>query len=285
VAVLSHGYGARRSRPRRVRDGDSPRDVGDEAVELERWLRSAGVDVFTGRPRTVALALAAAGADVVILDGVLASARCALTASLLALDAERPWGVGSCPPVGNLRAAPEVLLSAATDVAWLGSPGGADVTVDPGVELAGRPVHPLPSTLVITRFGREVALGDASSGQRLGVVLGVARPERVLAGLARGGVRPVDTVLLADHASAEAFRRRERGLGAAGVEAWLTTSKCATKLGDSFGGAPLLVMRRCVEVPSALVDALLGRVVAAVGGRACLSAEERAMVPPCSAIA
>ena len=261
--VVGHGYRARVPCARAVHRGDSARTVGDDAAWLADELRGAGVSVFVG-DRGAALRLAAANATVVIVDGLLQARPRRLSLSLLAVDATDPWGAGACPPAGDLRAAPEALLAAADAV----------VAVHPGIvversdalhdasswvgmapaELARltacRPVFAVGARLgaTLVEGGRALSLASLA-GTRVGVVLAIARPERVLRCLSASGIHPVATRLFADHA-----RPRARGLGLRdAVDVWLTTPKCATKLGAHFEGANVVVLRRELSLPDGLL--------------------------------
>jgi tetraacyldisaccharide-1-P 4'-kinase len=90
-----------------------------------------------------------------------------------------------------------------------------------------------------------------------GVVLGVARPTRVLASLAAHGLQPAATLLLEDHAPAAAFQRHAR-ISMQSIVHWVTSAKCATKLGPTFRGAPLAVLDHRVELPENLVGRARG---------------------------
>jgi tetraacyldisaccharide 4'-kinase len=284
VAVIGHGYGASNSMTRVVSPLATVAEDGDEAVEVARALRSRSVPVVVGRPRCAAVALAARGADTLVLDGVLQTRPSACAASLLALEAWEPWGSGACPPVGNLRASPEKLIRAASAVLWLTPPGASPGRLDGRSTLEGfdRPLHVVPSDVLLFGGGFSGApLADLGRGS-VGVILGVARPERISRALAHAGVGTEVVVRLSDHASAQTFQRHERQLRGAKVDLWVTTSKCATKLGDRFAGRPVVALRRRFRLPAALLDGLLSTPPAADGRGACLSARGRAMVRPCS---
>src|SRR5206468_557777 len=116
VAVVAHGYGARVAEARRVRAADDVRAVGDDAAWVARDLDPCDVPVYVG-PRAHAVALAARERRHVVVDGLLQASPRRLFASLLAVDADSPWGAGACPPAGDLRAPVATLLAAADAVA------------------------------------------------------------------------------------------------------------------------------------------------------------------------
>lgn len=105
----------------------------------------------------------------------------------------------------------------------------------------------------VSAAGETVAL-DTLAGLRLGLLLAVARPERIVSALAHAGVRPEVTLRLADHAvpSASALARAGRGL-----DAWLTTARCATKLPAAIRGKRVLALDHRLDV-AALVARLAG---------------------------
>jgi len=145
-----------------------------------------------------------------------------------------PWGNGRCPPAGDLRA-PRDALGAAADV---------QVTV------AGR-VHR------VNGFdGSEAPLYDFA-GTVFGLVLTIARPDRVVRTLASRGLRPAAVIAFADHAHPTAAELERAARKGPPVEAWLTTPKCAVKLPPVIGGSPVFVLDHRVEVPDALVDWML----------------------------
>jgi tetraacyldisaccharide 4'-kinase len=272
VAVVAHGYGARRrvafSKPgeaRRVSPSDRPDDVGDDALLLAMALGERGaaadssfcrsgrfapgrnaVDVFTGARRCDVLALAATCSPLVLVDGLLQTTPERLALSILVVDAHEPWSLGSCPPRGDLRASARALEAA------------ADVVVsvfDAAVETPRDDDSPwrLESRIAGASNGAGRTLTLASLREmRLGLVLAVARPGRIVRSLRARGIEPVETRLFSDHAVPHPAGSRGRR-----VDAWLTSSKCATKLGETYDGAPLFVVDHRLEVPARVVDAVL----------------------------
>jgi hypothetical protein len=78
------------------------------------------------------------------------------------------------------------------------------------------------------------------------LLLAVARPARIVAAVERAGIRLEATMLLGDHVTpgTAALGRAAR----AGVEAWLTTARCATRLPEAIGGRPVLALDHRVDV-------------------------------------
>lgn len=246
VCVVGHGYGTVVASARVATAVDTAASIGDDAVWLARELSPAGVPVVVGR-RDEALALAAEQGAVVIVDGLLQARPQRLALSLLVVDAVRPWGSDACPPAGDRRASKSSLLAAADAVVAVHDRASQPELRD--VDVNGRlPVFQVAADVSAhLHDGRPVAL-DALRGARVGAVLAVARPHRFLDSLAARGIRPVATRLFADHATPEDGGRREHA-----VDIWLTTPKCATKLGGAYSGAPLAVVRQSFVLPDALL--------------------------------
>jgi tetraacyldisaccharide 4'-kinase len=202
------------------------------------------------------------GAEVAVVDGLLQASPVRVADAVLVLDAGAPWGSGRCPPLGDLRA-PEEALRAAADVTALvvdgaadgGAGGGGDASARAGA--AGEGAIRLRSWIEggIEASGRRVDVASLR-GMRVGLVVGIARPERVVAALARRGIEPSAVVALGDHASFAGVRGGD--LGGASVDAWLTTSRCATKLPAAVSGAPVVALDHRIDALP-LCAALLAR--------------------------
>ena len=244
VAVVVHGYASRVRGAREADERDAARVIGDDAAWLARELVPAGVPVFVG-DRNRALALAAARASVVVVDGLLQAHPDRLALSLLAVDAAAPWGADACPPAGDLRARREALLDA-TDAVVAVSP-----EEPPRFVIPGRPWFAVRTELVASAAmtGEEVEL-DAVKRIRVGVVLSIARPDRFVRSLAARGIEPSATRLFADHSVPREAHPR---CGTPAVDVWLTTPKCATKLGEHYEGAPVVVVRQRITLPDGLL--------------------------------
>ncbi len=107
VAILSRGYGGRRTEVTCLSDGErlyhKPPEVGDEAYELARSL--PGVLVYTG-PCRYAAGMAAwwdHRPDVFLLDDGFQHFQLARDLDLVLLDADRPFGNRRLLPAGPLR--------------------------------------------------------------------------------------------------------------------------------------------------------------------------------------
>jgi tetraacyldisaccharide 4'-kinase len=257
VAVVAHGYGARAKAARRVRISDDVRDVGDDALCLEEALRHVDVPIFVGR-RDDALALAAAESRVVIVDGLLQAAPRRLDWSILVADAKAPWGAGWCPPAGDLRASRAALLSATDDIALVVD-SSSTPEVDPEEALStNRSFFRMESRLETARGpAAEVIPLTALRASRVGLLAAIARPDRVVAALAARGVLPSEVRLFRDHARLPERSSYRRG---SGVDVWVTTKKCWTKLCDRYEGSPVFRLEHELGLPPELVQRAENRV-------------------------
>jgi tetraacyldisaccharide 4'-kinase len=241
VALVGHAYRARPGRARVVRPDDGVAEVGDDALFAARRLARSDIDVVVGPSRQAAATLAAERAGWLVFDGLLQARPERLARSILLLDGARGWGNGHCPPAGDLRAPPHALLHA------------ADVAIAVGEELenADAVSHLDRATYA---DGRAVPLSDLR-GAAVGLVLAIARPDRVIAGLARRGLRPVATLTFPDHhrpTPIELARATARTTHR--IDAWLTTGKCATKLPPALAGAPILALEHALRLSDRLID-------------------------------
>jgi tetraacyldisaccharide 4'-kinase len=245
VAVVAHGYRSRARASREVRLDDDVRAVGDDALALRRELRDLRAPVFVGRRRGDSARAAANRAEWIVVDGLLQTRPERLFSSLLVLDGDQPFGAAHCPPRGDLRASLRA-LGAACDLVLAGPGSATELEVRAALE-RDVPVlrYAVESHGARTPDGRRVSFAELAA-TRLGVVLAVARPERMLGWLRTRGVSPERVVVAADHEVPRAPRREHP------PRAWLTTAKCATKLGDRFAGAPVWVLERKLVLPAEL---------------------------------
>jgi tetraacyldisaccharide 4'-kinase len=250
VAVVATGYRTNLRSARRVTPSDPASLVGDEAALLARALASHGVAVVVGPDRAEAVALAARLAPQVLVDGLLQSRPIRLDLSILVVDAAEPWGSDACPPSGDRRARRETLLSACDLVLCVQGPTRPSAELETG----GVPVLRASSEIsgALDPEGRHVPVRELAS-LSLGAVLAIARPTRLLRDLELLGVRPSPVRLAADHTRPAPSRRPAR------VDAWLTTAKCATKLGPKFEGSPLWTLCHRVQLPAAVLAVASGQ--------------------------
>ncbi len=244
AAFVGHAYRARPGRCRIVAMDDPLDEVGDEAIVAARALAGAGVPVVVGPTRAAAVTHASSLADVLVVDGVLQTAPRA-SLSLLAVDELHPWGhAEAVPPCGDLRAPIGALLVAADLTVTVG-----DDSMDARRVSRGAWV------------GQELLTWDALAGLRLGLVVSLARPERLLASLARRGLTPSVVVRARDHG-----RAPPSALRVPSVDLWITSPKCAlharAALDASRPGSPappLAVLDHTVALGSRL-SALLSAI-------------------------
>jgi tetraacyldisaccharide 4'-kinase len=237
VALVGHAYRARPIEPRVVQPDDPVSLVGDDALACARLLASTSARVVVAPSADRAMDHAASlGCRALVVDGLLQAAPRRVDRAILALDGLSPWGSGACPPAGDLRAPPAALLAAADLVAALVPEG---VALDPGLARLGALRVESRVDTAIDPSGARVPLASLTSS-RVGLLVAIARPDRVARSLSAAGVVPEVTLALADHA-AVAPRDLDRA-ARAGVAAWLTTARCATKLPPRIGDAPVLVL-------------------------------------------
>jgi tetraacyldisaccharide 4'-kinase len=289
VALIGHAYRGSLRAPRVVGLDDRVDDVGDDALVAARLLAPDGIPVVVAPSRAGSLEHAArAGATILVVDGLLQAAPVPVTDAVLVLDGEEPWGGGACPPIGDLRAPPRILLEAADHLAVLGRAGGdhhrgpefhAEQRSGPlatferslgGIDGCGDRGALLRRAVVVESGveGAADAWGErwtlaALARQRVGVLLAIARPHRIERVLAAAGILPTASLRLGDHAL---FTRRDLERAARSpVDVWLTTARCAVKLPARVGGAPVLALEHRVDV-----RALVSRLAAAgpPGGQA-----------------
>jgi tetraacyldisaccharide 4'-kinase len=246
VALVGHAYRAKPGSARGVAPADEVRLVGDEALLAARILGPLGIDVVVADSRRAALDFAARRAEWLVADGLLQARPHRIARSMLVVDEISPWGSGRCPPAGDLRA-PRPALLAATD---------ALVVVADEVTSSSRAKSSIHGA--IDPSGATVALSELG-GAPFGLLLAIARPDRVVRSLARRGLRAAATIELADHAAPTLSELEQAASRTERVEAWLTTQKCAVKLPHRIGRAPILALDHRIELPKALVDWALSK--------------------------
>ena len=104
-----------------------------------------------------------------------------------------------------------------------------------------------------------MALADLRQ-MRTGLLVGLARAERITWALARRGIAPSTTVRWADHGflGTGAIRGAERLTKAHRIDVWLTTAKCRTRLPPNIGRAAVLVLEQTLSIDTQMLQALLG---------------------------
>ncbi|MBW2272831.1 MAG: tetraacyldisaccharide 4'-kinase [Deltaproteobacteria bacterium] len=271
VVIATRGYGrARREAVTVVSDGrtlrsDPPR-AGDEALVLAA--HAPGVPVLVGRDRGIVglRAIAAFGAQVLVLDDGLQHHRLARDGELLVLDGALGLGNRRLLPRGPLRE-PVGVASRAGAICIVDGPlPEADARLldacapgAPRFEARRRPAFLRPLA------GGATVPPELLDGMEVGMLSAIARPDgfrRTLEGL---GARVVAERRFRDH-----HRYRSRDLAGLRRQTaiWVTTEKDAVKLLPSWTrGADLRVLgiELAVEGAARLVDWLESRLVAGGG--------------------
>jgi tetraacyldisaccharide 4'-kinase len=273
VAFVGHGYRAQTARARVVRADDDVDEVGDEAIVAARALAGIAHVVVAPR-RQEALSHATTFADIVVLDGVLQTAPARATLSLLALDAESPWGAGEVVPCGDLRAPKGALLAACDHAVLLRD------------EASPAPNEPSPSLSAHVRARGAFILDELVPWQtlaplRLGLFLALARPGRLLGSLARRGVFPHRIVQVPDHGVASGAHRPLSLRSLPPVDLWLASPKCALHLARAK--IPHAILEHDVELGAELLERLRRRSPPVFALPAIAAVRSPAAAPPTSA--
>ncbi len=207
-AIVSRGYGGRRSVDPLVVSGDSGADLGvtaasagDEPVMLGRCLPGVPVIVARRRSEGAALAIARFGAGCVLLDDGFQHLSLHRDLDVVLLDERHPLGTGRLLPAGVLREPPAALERA--DAIVLSGEGG-----DPAKTRERLAAHVRPGTpyfgfrtepTLILRDGVEPQPAGSIAGRRVVAFAGIARPERLRASLEALGARVVEFLPFPDH--------------------------------------------------------------------------------------
>ena len=255
VALLSRGVGGRRSREVNVvSDGErllaTPADVGDEPCLLAA--SAPGVPVLAG-VRRVALglrAIAAFGAELLVLDDGFQHHALARDLDLVCLDARLGLGNGHVLPRGPLRE-PVRALARADALVWTRASAH-----DPPPPGRARLPAALPQfrVAIVKRGLRPIAGGERAPlerlrGARVGLLAAIARPDRLALDLGELGAEISARRVFADH---HRYARADlAGLDPALL--WVTTAKDAIKIPPSWvSPAELVVLDEDVEREASL---------------------------------
>lgn len=259
VVLASRGHGRRGREPVVVvSDGRFVRGSIESSGDEPLWLaaRAAGVPVLVGRDRGLVglRALSGFGADVLLLDDGFQHHRLARDVELVCFDGGFGLGNGHLLPRGPLREPLRVLNRAHAIVI-------VDGPLAPEDEARIRAAAPAavhvesrrrPASLRPLSGGASIS-PQALHGQAIGLLTGIARPQRVQRTLEDLGARVVALRLFPDH---HRYRPRDLAGLAAQTPLWVTTEKDAVKLVPSWAGrADLRVLAEELEVEEG--DALL----------------------------
>lgn len=268
VVLVGHAYRADPRRARFVRPGDALGQVGDEALLAARALEPTGARVVVAPSRQQAIALGVRGADVLVLDGVAQLAPSAAALALLALDAADPWGGRpAAPPIGRLRAPRSTLLAACDAVVPVGdaeevrSAVPFDSVASVGASVGPRPMWPVRvEAQGAWANGGTLLTWETLRALRVGLLVALARPERVVRGLERKGVFPRLIVRARDHGpfGARARRSAERPIAAGAIDLWLATPKCVLHAAWGLPGLPVAVLDHSIHLHPSLRSRLRG---------------------------
>ncbi len=254
--ALSRGYGGKEAGPLRVDPArHTAADVGDEPLMI-----AARAPAWIARDRVAgARAMAAAGAQVVVMDDGHQNPALNKALSLVVVDGETrdnewPFGDGAVMPAGPMRE-PLAAGLARADAVVLMLP--SDVAA-PDPELTAL-FHPLP--VLIARLQ---PAAPPPPGPQLGFA-GVGKPWKVERSLRAAGCDLVDFASFPDHApyGEEALRALARQAEAHGA-GLVTTTKDWVRLPPAWRDRVTAWPVRAVFEDEAAVDALL----AVVGGKA-----------------
>ncbi len=257
VAVLSRGYG-RRSRSGFVLVSDgrtiqgTVEDCGDEPLELARGVEGLTVVVGPDRAAAGRELLEKLGPHVLLLDDGFQHRRLRRDLDLVCFDAREPIETLRLLPRGRLREplaeplarACHRLDRVARRRATRRAPrsrdaGGAPAPFDSNREPAPR--------LLTGRTGRSGSTPRGLRAQPVGVLLGVARPERVLETIP---ARVVYSATRRDHHwwGAEEVRSLAEEAKRKGAVALVTTGKDAVKMSGAAPSLPLYALRSETEI-------------------------------------
>ncbi|HEY7700137.1 MAG TPA: tetraacyldisaccharide 4'-kinase [Vicinamibacteria bacterium] len=259
VAVLSRGYGRRSKSPFvLVSDGRrilaSAEESGDEPLELARGVEGLAVAVGPDRAAVGRRLVDLLGFHVIVLDDGFQHRRVRRNLDLVCFDAREPLESLRLLPRGRLRE-PLENLSRAHAVVW--TRWSEDAPSDELRRIVDRAAPELPAIRTRNRLvgfaspdGSERLGAESFRGRPVALLLGVARPERIVESV------PADVVFTAkrrDHHwwdAAEVKALAEEGKRQ-GAEALLTTGKDAVKMAVPGAGAlalPLYVIRIETEI-------------------------------------
>jgi tetraacyldisaccharide 4'-kinase len=244
--VISRGYRGSVDGVRKVSDGDTPREVGDEPLLIKR---RAGCPVFVGRDRVAAgqaLLAAHPECDLIICDDGLQHYRLARDVEIAVVDRRGFWN-GWPMPAGPLRE-PVSRLQSVDAVVANGWSGDAAFSMT----LSGDHFHPLG----------KVSHGGAPSdfeGKRLHAVAGIGEPQRFFDHLSALGLQ-FEAHPFPDHHAYTADDLAFDG------DAILTTEKDAVKFGE-LAALPVWVLPVTATITSDLAPNLAQFVLEKIDGR------------------
>jgi len=248
--VVLRGYGGAERGPRLVGAGDTPAQVGDEAVLIAR---RAGVPVAVGADRVAAARLLVAqGCTLVLADDGLQHLALQCDLAIAVVDGARGFGNGALLPAGPLRE-PAAMLGE-IDLVVI---HGADATgIAQGREALHMSLQPAPLRALLA--DREEALATLRD-QPVHAVAGIGNPQRFFELLRSLGARPVE------HAFADHHPWRAADLAFDDATRIVMTEKDAVRCG-AFAAERMWYLPVNASLPPADAARLLRAVLAKVAG-------------------
>jgi len=255
VQALSRGHGGRLHGPARV-DGvaHSAADVGDEALML-----AGDMPMWVARDRRAgALAAAASGADIIIMDDGHQNPTLKKALSLIVVDGETrddewPFGDGAVFPCGPMREPLRAGLARADAVVLMMPSDLAEPAAELLALFDAKPIL----------IARLAPAAPPPSGRLLGFA-GIGKPWKMERALKAAGCDLADFVPLPDHAPASETTLRRLARRADLLGARLVTSekdwiRLSPTWRDRVTAWPVCVRFEDEELVDRLVDRALGR--------------------------
>lgn len=280
VAVLLRGYKRHaREKVTVVSDGKkmcvSPRESGDEAYMMARYL--SDVPIVVGGQRYLAgeVALSRFNVDVLLLDDAYQHRQLGRDVDILTVPATHPFGnPGRLLPAGTLREPPTALRRA--DIILLTHADTPDISEDAKeavkqlapnaliLESTHQPTHLYPLIGEDSEARTEV---KELEGKRLLAVCGIGNPEGFVATLQRCSPESVELLAFPDHHVYTETDRQEiyAAFRASEADLIVTTQKDAQKLANivEYGYPPIVVLAVALVVTDGdekLTEVLLERI-------------------------
>ena len=244
-AILTRGYKA----------------AGGESDEAELLRQQCGVPVIINADRLAGAAVAAEGADVLVMDDGFQHRRLCRDLDIVLIDAMNPFGYGHCLPRGLLREGPSALRDADAIVITR-SDSVADEELQELRQHLGRLAPGASVHLAVHRPTNLISPDGrllppcALAGKKVFVFCGLGNPEAFFDTARRLGLELSGRCALDDHvrydaATAEEICRRARR---AGAQVLLTTRKDAQKALAAGFSLPVWQMEVEIEITAGAAE-------------------------------